>query len=224
MTRSSSRRLRASLLAVVSALTPARGVAAGTTADDQQAGRGIGRVGREAVCGSYDRVMSKSFGSRPSTGHVTQGYLLASSLVAALVVVLPANALGGSGAVGNIKVKATLDASREVPAQTHKVANATGVLSGTLTKTKKGYSFDWHLTYSKTSGTATFTNVQNTPSAKQHGTVIMFLCGPCKSGAKGTIYASPGEVSLLMGGKLYVNLTTKHNPAGEIRGQLVKTG
>lgn len=123
----------------------------------------------------------------------------------------------------NIAVHASLKAKDETPAQKIKVPNATGFLSGTLVETKTGYDFEWRLTYAKTSGPVTFTNVQE-GTATEHGTVIIFLCGPCKSGASGKTYASPGEVGLLMSGKLFVNLTTKKNPSGEIRGQLKKSG
>jgi CHRD domain len=131
--------------------------------------------------------------------------------------------MAGAPALGATKmsVQAKLDRAQETPAQTTRVLHATGLLTGTLTPTKKGYELAWRLTYKKTSGKATFANVQN-GTAKKHGTVIIFLCGPCKSGANGTVYASPGEVSLLLQGHLFVNLTTKRNPSGEIRGQLVK--
>jgi hypothetical protein len=141
------------------------------------------------------------------------------------LVVVVALALGSpAGAfAANITVRAALNAAHETPAPSHGVPRATGILTGTLTQTKAGYNFDWRLTYAKTSGKATFTNVQE-GTATKHGTVILFLCGPCKTGAHGKTYASPGEVSLLMSGKLFVNLTTKQNPSGEIRGQLTKSG
>src|SRR5579862_6449811 len=140
------------------------------------------------------------------------------------LVLMAAAALAGPSALGaaNISVRAKLNRAQETPAQKSKVMHATGTLTGTLTQTKKGYELAWRLTYKKTSGKATFANVQN-GTAKEHGTVIIFLCGPCKSGAHGTVYASPGEVSLLVQGHLFVNLTTKRNPSGEIRGQLLKS-
>jgi CHRD domain len=139
-------------------------------------------------------------------------------------MLLVAAAMAGPPALGaaNISVRAKLDRAQETPAQRAKVLHATGLLTGTLTQTKKGYELAWRLTYKKTSGKATFANVQN-GTAKKHGTVIIFLCGPCESGAHGTVYASPGEVSLLLRGRLFVNLTTKRNPSGEIRGQLVQS-
>src|SRR5580698_2373027 len=113
----------------------------------------------------------------------------------------------------SITVRADLDAKHEVPAQSSKAPHAVGLLAGALVQTKSGYELAWRLTYSKTSGVATFANIQD-GTATRHGTVIVFLCGPCKSGAHGKVYTSPGEASLLREGRLYVNLTTKRNPAG----------
>lgn len=123
-----------------------------------------------------------------------------------------------------LKVEARLDARGEVPSPKHTVSGALGLLSGTLTKIKTGYSFAWHLSYSKTSGRATVTDVQHAASAKHRGTVITVLCRNCESGAHGEIHVSAGEVSLLLGGKLYVNLATRRNQSGEIRGHLTRYG
>jgi hypothetical protein len=108
--------------------------------------------------------------------------LVTGVLVTALDLRSSAGTLAGATPTGNLAVKAKLGANHEVPAQAHKVPKASGVLAGTLTKTKTGYSFKWRLTYSKTSGPGTFANVQNATACK-HGTVIMSLCG---SGTRGS--------------------------------------
>jgi hypothetical protein len=46
------------------------------------------------------------------------------------------------------------------------------------------------------------------------------LCAPCRSGARGTANVSATVLSALEGGRTYVNVHTKKNAAGEIRGQI----
>jgi len=120
-----------------------------------------------------------------------------------------------------IGVRASLSGSHEVPALSSKVARGTGRLVGTLKQTKTGYQFNWYLTFRNLSGAATFANIER-GSAKKRGPNVQFLCGPCKSGAHGSFYASPGELALIQKGGLYVNVRTKRHPAGELRGRLAK--
>jgi hypothetical protein len=53
-----------------------------------------------------------------------------------------------------------------------------------------------------------------------HGAAFVFLCAPCRSGAHGSSFFSPSELALGRQGRLYVNVRTAMNPAGEIRGQI----
>jgi hypothetical protein len=55
------------------------------------------------------------------------------------------------------------------------------------------------------------------------GPVAVPLCGPCRSGARGTTRIAGGAITALLRGGAYVNVHTARNPAGEIRGQLKKT-
>jgi hypothetical protein len=46
------------------------------------------------------------------------------------------------------------------------------------------------------------------------------LCAPCKSGASGRATVGASVLNALEAGRGYVNVHTRKNPAGEIRGQL----
>lgn len=142
-------------------------------------------------------------------GVIAAGALLASS---------PAQSV----TTGAIPVRASLSGGGEIPALARQKVKGSGRLVGTLRQTKTGYQFNWYLTYKSLSGKATFANIER-GSAKKRGAAVTFLCGPCKSGAHGSFYASPGELQLLQSGGLYVNVRTKNHPAGEIRGKLAKS-
>jgi hypothetical protein len=120
---------------------------------------------------------------------------------------------------GTTSVKARLTAGQVVPRGTVKRTKASGLFSGTLTKTKKGYRLTWRLTFSKLSGRATSGYIHRGMPGK-HGAALFHLCSPCSSGAHGSAYASPSEVALISNGRTYVTVRTKKNPAGEIRGQI----
>jgi len=128
-------------------------------------------------------------------------------------------ALAAAGALSPTRVKAALSAKQEVPVQVFKAPKASGSFFGTLTKTARGYRLSWQLTFKNLSGTALFAHVQWGRAGKA-GPLLIKLCAPCKSGARGNALASPGEVPLIKTGRTYVNVRTAKNRAGEIRGQI----
>jgi hypothetical protein len=149
-----------------------------------------------------------------------QRRILAGGLLAASALIAPSAAQPRGEAA--IPVRATLTGKGEVPALGSAVTKGSGRLVATLRQTKTGYQLTWYLTYRNLSGTATFANVER-GSATKRGPNVSFLCGPCKSGAHGSLYASPGELALIQQGGLWVNVRTKKHPAGEIRGRLVRS-
>jgi hypothetical protein len=50
--------------------------------------------------------------------------------------------------------------------------------------------------------------------------VIVPLCSPCRSGARGRATVDASVLDSLESGRSYVNVHTKKNAAGEIRGQI----
>jgi hypothetical protein len=56
------------------------------------------------------------------------------------------------------------------------------------------------------------------------GDVVIALCTACQSESKGTADVPASALQALLTGRTYVNVHTKKNPNGEIRGQLYVQG
>lgn len=96
----------------------------------------------------------------------------------------------------------------------------TGLFSATLTPTGTGATVVWRLTFTNLSGAAVAAHIHRGVTGKA-GPILVALCGPCRTGARGTVTVAgqPARNAILTGGA-YVNVHTKKNPAGEIRGQI----
>ena len=134
----------------------------------------------------------------------------------ACVVVFANVAVGADRAA---QAKAHLTPSQVVPKQFVRVASASGAFSATLTKTKKGYTMRWRLTYRDLSGKKAWAYIHKGKPGK-FGAALYILCSSCSSGVHGSAYVSPWGFNLMQTGRTYVTVRTKKNPAGEIRGQI----
>src|SRR5260370_6009996 len=76
---------------------------------------------------------------------------------------------------------AALTSGQEVPKQVVKTPAAHGLFKGTLA----GSKLTWTLTFAKLSGPATAAHIHMAAMGKA-GNVVLPLCGPCTSPAKGT--------------------------------------
>ena len=137
--------------------------------------------------------------------------------LAALALTVAAFAFAAS--TSSTHLKASLNAGREVPKPSVKAPGGTGTFTGTLNGTK----LTWKLVFSKLSGPATAADIHLGRPGKAGGVAVP-LCGPCKSGASGTTTVTASLRKAILGGGAYVNVHTVKNAAGEIRGQLAKTG
>jgi len=135
-------------------------------------------------------------------------------LATGAVTVLAVTALS-LGATRSTVWTAALSSGQEVPAQVVKNTAAHGLFKGTLNGTK----LTWTLTFAKLTGPATAAHIHMAAKGKS-GNVVVPLCMPCKSGAKGTATITPTLLAAFKKHLLYVNVHTAKNPAGEIRGQL----
>src|SRR5262249_7704439 len=138
--------------------------------------------------------------------------LLGAAVFASLALVGAAQA--GSQR-GTVHVTAKLSSGLEAPKPHLNVKSATGGFTASFTRTKKGYTMSWHLTFGKLSGPASSAYIHKGSKGK-YGPALFQLCSPCNSGSQGTAYASPSEVDLVLRGQTYVNVRTKKNPTGEI--------
>jgi hypothetical protein len=140
---------------------------------------------------------------------------LALLVAAATAVALVAVAF--AGAAETYTVSATLKNNTEVP-KPKGARLAKGSFSAKYVEDETGATLTWKLTYSRLSGNALAAHIHmGKPGVA--GPVIVPLCGPCKNGQAGKVHISKAVVSALEGGKTYINVHTKKNAAGEIRGQ-----
>jgi hypothetical protein len=141
---------------------------------------------------------------------------LVALLIAGAVAVLAIASISAARPAASVKLSAKLTAAAEVPKQTVKNISARGLFTGTLTGTK----LKWKLTFSLLTGPATAAHI-HLGAAGKSGNVIVPLCGPCHSGMTGTATISASLLKKIEKLQTYVNVHTKKNQNGEIRGQLV---
>jgi CHRD domain len=121
------------------------------------------------------------------------------------------------------KFHAKLTAGAEVPTPTGVPAGATGTFTVTTVEPKTGkVQLAWKLTFSHLSGKALQAHIHLGKPGKA-GTVLVALCAPCKNGQTGKATIARSVENALEAGKTYVNVHTKKNLAGEIRGQIKVT-
>jgi hypothetical protein len=123
-----------------------------------------------------------------------------------------------------IPLKATLAVGQEVP-HPKATRGATGLFTATLTPNATGASLIvWRLTFKRLTGAAVAAHIHLGRPGKA-GAILVQLCGPCAPGAHGTVEVSgqPARRAIVSGGA-YVNVHTKLNPGGEIRGQIARVG
>ena len=116
-------------------------------------------------------------------------------------------------------VKTALRAKQEVPKPKGKVSRAQGTFTATVTRNGTSGKVVWRLTFSRLTGRAVAAHIHSGLRGRS-GPVIVPLCSPCKTGARGTVNASAAVLDALAAGRAYVNIHTRRNAAGEVRGQI----
>ncbi len=113
---------------------------------------------------------------------------------------------------------ASLNGASEVPP---KGIKGTGELKATLDTATK--TLNWTLTWSGLSGPATMAHFHGPAAAGANAGVAVPIKGTT-SPDKGSATLTDAQIADLEAGKWYVNVHTKANPGGEIRGQVTMKG
>jgi hypothetical protein len=114
-----------------------------------------------------------------------------------------------------VKFKTSLDTRQETP----RPKDASARASGKFTAELNGAALTWNLKFDHLTGKATAAHI-HTGARGNPGPVLIPLCAPCGTQVKGLAKLTAAQVKSLDKSKLYVNVHTVKNPAGEIRGQL----
>src|ERR1700760_3941651 len=115
------------------------------------------------------------------------------------------------------KFKATLDGKSEVPAA---ASTATG--SADLDYDAASKKLSWKVTYSGLTGPATAAHFHGPAETGKNAGVAVAIPNAASSPVEGSATLTDAQAADLEAGKYYVNVHTKDNPGGEIRGQVTK--
>jgi hypothetical protein len=148
--------------------------------------------------------------------------LAVTGTVGLLLGLLGAGGAGARGEAVRIQIAATMVAADETPTPKGDVAAAHGSFIGTLTKSDTGAVLTWQLSFGSLTGDAVAAHI-HIGARGVAGPVVVPLCSPCTTGASGTANVNATVLDAIQNDRAYVNVHTKTNPAGEIRGQVSPT-
>jgi len=132
-------------------------------------------------------------------------------------IALGATAFAGPALAEKVAMKAALTGASEVPATTSKGSGTADIDYDTATK-----KLSWKLTYSGLSGPATAAHFHGPAEPGKNAGVAVPIANAGTSPAEGSATLTDAQAADLMAGKYYVNIHTKDNTGGEIRGQVTK--
>ncbi len=116
-----------------------------------------------------------------------------------------------------MKMKADLSASQEVPANQSKGKGTAAITFDTASK-----KLSWTVNYSDLSGPATAAHFHGPAEAGKNAGVAVPIPNQATSPVTGSATLNDTQATDLMAGKYYVNIHTTANAGGEIRGQVTK--
>ena len=115
--------------------------------------------------------------------------------------------------------RSALTSRAEVPKPKGNVARARGTFVATAAKEGTTGAVTWRLTFSCLTGPALAAHI-HIGRAGRAGRVAVPLCSPCRNGQHGSAVLDAATLVALETGPAYVNIHTRRNPAGEVRGQI----
>jgi hypothetical protein len=174
----------------------------------------------------WSRCNSTGGGCAPVIGATgqTYGVRLADLRMAIRVNVTAKNANGSTtatsaasviGAVFTAKFNAVLRTGQEL----RRPQGTTYRTAGHFTAKVTGKTLRWTLTVSHLTGRPTVAHL-NKGVRGTNGVAFKSLCYRCVSPAHGTLTLTASQLDAMVRGRAYVNVQTKRNPMGEIRGQI----
>jgi hypothetical protein len=125
--------------------------------------------------------------------------------------------LAGPASAASIKFHATLNAASEVPPST---STGSGEANATLDTATHELSYD--VTFKGFSSEVTAAHVHGPAEPGKNAGVVAPLGNAPKSPIQGSVKLTSEQEQQLTGGLYYVNLHSKNNPGGAIRGQLTE--
>lgn len=128
---------------------------------------------------------------------------------------------GTFSVVAATRLAAPLDAKQVVGRVTAR--RGTGTFTGTLRPNASAGTLEWQLTFRRLTSAAVAAHIHAARPGRSGG-ILIPLCGPCSAGASGTATVPATAMQAVLSGATYVNVHTKKNPRGEIRGQLAVQG
>ncbi len=135
-----------------------------------------------------------------------------------MAAVLAASLTGMPASADPIALKANLKGTSEVPPNQSK---ATGSVAVNYDPADK--SLSWKGSYSGLSGPVTAAHFHGPAEiGKNAGITVVIAMGSNAGTFEGSATISDSQAADLLAGRWYVNLHTAANPAGEIRGQVLK--
>jgi len=128
---------------------------------------------------------------------------------------MPADSGTTSALMAGSVATVSLSGANEVPPVS---GNASGMMEASFNKDTNVLT--WTVTYSGLSGPATAAHFHGPAPVGSNAGVVVPLTGDLTSPVKGNATLTAAQSAEVMAGMWYVNLHTKANPDGELRGQL----
>lgn len=126
-------------------------------------------------------------------------------------------AFAGAASAATVKFQATLSAASEVPP-----TKSTGSGQATATLDTATHVLTYDVTFSGFSSATTAAHFHGpAPAGKNAGVLVPLGTNPT-SPIHGTATLTPEQEQQLTAGDWYVNIHTKNNPSGAIRGQMTQ--
>ena len=152
----------------------------------------------------------------------TSRWIAIAGVVATTAGVPAALHASGERAAANARLTAALT-PREVvrkPVFKKRFRIPTGRFTATLVNpTAERPTLRWRLTYTKLTAMAFSAHIHR-GKPRRIGAIIINLCGPCRTGQRGSLRISKYAAKSIMTRTAYVEVHTKENLKGELRGQI----